>query len=112
MLMTTKSARCRASSTRRRCPSWRKPIVGTKATRAPAERAAPTARRASATLVAVCIAAPRALEAVVGIGVGSAAYLVGEAAHGVAHVVGHRRVLLEELRSESVVEGEQVRKDE
>ena len=40
MLMTTASARRRASSTRARWPSWRYPIVGTSAMRRPATRVA------------------------------------------------------------------------
>src|SRR5688572_16121857 len=103
MLMTTRSARRRASSTSRKWPSWRNPIVGTNPTRLPRARAAPTNLRISVTRVRRCMS-----EAVLIIRIHARPYLVSEGRHGLANVVCEIRVRLEELRTESIVETQQV----
>src|SRR5688500_7408333 len=107
MLMTTRSARRRASSTSWRWPSWRNPIVGTNPTRLPRVRAAPTSSRTSVTRVRRCMS-----EAVLIIRIQTRPYLVAEGGHRLANVVGEIRVRLEELRTQAVVEAEQVGQDE
>src|SRR5947207_12213603 len=101
MLMTTASARRRASSTRRRCPSCRKPIVGTSATRRRAPRCSLTQRRRSGTVVS-------SFKAVLRPRVAAVPYLRAVRAHGVSNRFAQLGEALQELRIEALVEAEHV----
>src|ERR1041384_2078791 len=105
MLITTSSQSSRARSTRRRCPSCNAPIVGTKPTRRPLARAARDHARTSVGVVSSIMVR---LETVVFVGIAPRAHVLAERRHGLLDLTRKRRVLLHELRMESVVQTQHV----
>src|SRR3989442_10233546 len=105
MLITTRSASSLARSTRRRWPSWRKPIVGTNPTRRPRACSARVQARMSERLVISCMLL---LEGMLRVGILAVAHFRRESLHGLLDLLGEVRVALDELRRKAVVQPEQV----
>src|SRR2546428_4868920 len=115
MLITTAPARPRAASTKRRCPSCRYPIVGTRPTRRPAARSARTHRRRSGMVLSSIMpfgwkgsAGRDSLEAVLGAGIPPVPHLGGVAADRGPDGLAQSGIPLEKLGIESLVEAEHV----